>query len=98
MPFHTGVSRAPFVKMSGLGEDLGVDATYKHMGYRENGRDVMKRHDAYVDDMHVETIEKYGKVYWNSLEDTRTYERKESVRDILLRADRCLRDYGYGLK
>ncbi|MEB9553094.1 hypothetical protein P4J60_30230 [Bacillus cereus] len=97
MPFFIGSAKAGFTKVSGTGEDIGVDAWYKYMGYRENNRDVMQRHEAFVDRTHVEVIEKYGKVYWNTIDNRLTSAEKEAARDALLRADRCLRDYGYGL-
>ncbi len=87
---------------------LGVGAFYKYLGYRENGKDVMERHEAYVEDIHVETVTKYGKVYWNAIDSELEYAKKkiselgytekETLRDVLLRADRCLRDYGYAIK
>lgn len=43
------------------------------MGYRENNRDVMQRHEAFVDRTHVEVIEKYGKVYWNVIDNRLTF-------------------------
>ncbi|ENJ6138911.1 hypothetical protein AB1Z82_005178 [Bacillus cereus] len=98
MPFHIGVAKAGFPKVSGTGEDLGGGVFYKYMGYRENNKDVMERHEAYVDDIHVETITKYGKVYWNTIDSRLTPKEKETARDVLLRADRCLRDYGYAIK
>lgn len=98
MPFHIGSARAGFTKVSGTGEDLGVGAFYKYLGYRENGKDVMERHEAYVEDIHVETVTKYGKVYWNTIDSELEYTEKETLRDVLLRADRCLRDYGYAIK
>ncbi|PGL84629.1 hypothetical protein CN931_11035 [Bacillus sp. AFS054943] len=98
MPFFIGSAKAGFTKVSGTGEDIGVAAWYKYMGYRENNRDVMQRHEAFVDMTHVEVIEKYGKVYWNTIDNRLTSAEKEAARDALLRADRCLRDYGYGLK
>lgn len=98
MPFFIGSAKAGFTKVSGTGEDIGVDAWYKYMGYRENNRDVMQRHEAFVEMTHVEVIGKYGKVYWNTIDNRLTSTEKEAARDTLLRADRCLRDYGYGLK
>ncbi|AJG79492.1 hypothetical protein [Bacillus cereus] len=58
----------------------------------------MQRHEAFGDRTHVEVIEKYGKVYWNVIDNRLTSTEKEAARDALLRADRCLRDYGYRLK
>ncbi|MED1107721.1 hypothetical protein [Bacillus paramycoides] len=108
MPFHIGTARAGFTKVSGTGEDLSVNVYYKYMGYRENNKDVMQRHEAYVEDVHVEAITKYGKVYWNTTDKELEYvervkylgytEKEETLREILLRADRCLRDYGYAIK
>ncbi len=48
MPFFIGSAKAGFTKVSGTGEDIGVDAWYKYMGYRENNRDVMQRHEAFL--------------------------------------------------
>ncbi|EJQ92953.1 hypothetical protein [Bacillus cereus] len=108
MPFHIGSARAGFTRVCGLGEDLGVDVTYKYMGHRENNKDVMQRHEAYVEDIHVEAITKYGKAYWNTIDSELEYverikyfgytDTEETLRDILLRADRCFRDYGYAIK
>ncbi|MCC2458663.1 hypothetical protein [Bacillus cereus] len=108
MPFHIGTARAGFRRVSGTGEDLGVAVFYKYMGYRENNRDVMQRHEAYVEDVHVEPITKYSKVYWNTLDSEVEYvernkylgntDKEETLREILLRADRCLWDYGYAIK
>lgn len=98
MPFHIGSARAGFTKVSGTGEDLGGGVFYKYLGYRENGKDVMERHEAYVEDIHVETVTKYSKVYWNTIDSELEYTEKETLRDVLLRADRCLRDYGYAIK
>ncbi|MED2869042.1 hypothetical protein P4263_26030 [Bacillus thuringiensis] len=97
MPFFIGSAKAGFTKVSDTGEDIGVDAWYKYMGYRENNRDVMQRHEAFIEMIHIEVIEKYGKVYWNTIDNRLTSTEKEAARDALLRADRCLRDYGYGL-
>lgn len=94
MPFFIGNAKAGFTKVSSTGEDIGVSA----LGYRENNRDVMQRHEAFVDRTHVEVIEKYGKVYWNVIDSRLTSAEKEAARDALLRADRCLWDYGYAIK
>lgn len=110
MPFYIGTARIGFIRVSGTGQDLWVDATYKRMGYQEKGKDVMQRHQASVGDVTIESITKYGKVYWNTVDIELTPKEKEylkeiealvegeTFRDVLLRADRCLRDYGYAIK
>jgi len=98
MPFHIGSARAGCTRVCGLGEDLGGDVTYKYMGHRENNKDVMQRHEAYVENIHVEAVTKYDKVYWNTIDNRLTSTEKKTLRDVLLRADKCLRDYGYSIK
>ncbi|PHE64225.1 hypothetical protein COF68_05110 [Bacillus toyonensis] len=108
MPFHIIGERNNIIRVSGLGEDLAVSVWYKYLGYRENNRDVMQRHEAYIESVPIESVTKYGKVYWNTPDSEQEYverikylgyaEQKETLREILLRADRCLRDYGYAIK
>ncbi|PGF05350.1 hypothetical protein [Bacillus toyonensis] len=108
MPFHLVGMRNDIRRLSGTGEDLAVSVFYKYIGCRENNRDVMQRQEAYIEGVHIETITKYGKIYWNTPDSELEYvetnkylgytDKEETLREILLRADRCLWDLGYAIK
>ncbi|MGF2713909.1 hypothetical protein ACQUY5_16640 [Bacillus cereus] len=110
MPFYIGNARIGFIRVKGTGQDLWVSTTYKFMGYQEKGKEVVQRHEASIESVIIESVTKYGKVYWNTVDIELTPKEEEylkeieavvegeTFRDVLLRADKCLRDYGYTIK